>query len=443
MKGWVHLCMKHTCASLLPFARSLESKCIPLPFLGATILALSRFIRESWGRSYCSSFSEAYGGHTEVYLEKYRYSVSNIFKLPQFHMGADPIIMSAKCGKEATIQSWRNNKMPIVVNTNSAATSASFNLSKANDALRRSLSRLSSGNRITNPAEDAGGLAVAYKLDSQSKRTEAVPIIIKMPFLFCSAGWALQTVGNIVSRMSELRTMAADITKNNSDVENYSKEFRELQLQLNQIQREKFNGISLFTVDNVGLKTASLESAVSTRYDYTNSLGNAANLNYNSYARELKTHPSGVSDDGHIKLNVVNLQHVLTVISLGASNAGNDVNLGAFTYDNNNPSARSYINTDGTIDDISAVGTFSFNHIIEKIADARAENGAEQQRIQQSYEFHQTNLVNIEAAHGRIMDADVALESTRFAKNNVLVQASASMTAQANQLTQVALTLLQ
>ena len=52
-------------------------------------------------------------------------------------------------------------------------------------------------------------------------------------------------------------------------------------------------------------------------------------------------------------------------------------------------------------------------------------------------------MVNLEAAHGRIMDVDVALESTRFAKHNVLVQASASMTAQANQLTQVALTLLQ
>jgi hypothetical protein len=96
MKGWVHLCMKHICAPLLPFARSLESKCMPLPFLGATILALSRFIRESWGRSYCSSFREAYGADTEVYLEKYRYPVSKIFKLPQFHMGADPIIMSAK-----------------------------------------------------------------------------------------------------------------------------------------------------------------------------------------------------------------------------------------------------------------------------------------------------------------------------------------------------------
>ena len=57
--------------------------------------------------------------------------------------------------------------------------------------------------------------------------------------------------------------------------------------------------------------------------------------------------------------------------------------------------------------------------------------------------LHSTNMVNLEAAHGRIMDVDVALESTRFAKHNVLVQASASMTAQANQLTQVALTLLQ
>jgi flagellin len=338
--------------------------------------------------------------------------------------------------------------MPIVVNTNSAATTASFNLSKNAEALRKSLARLSSGKRITQPAEDAGGMAVAYKLDSHARRTEAVLNNHQnaLSYLQVQDG-ALETVGKIANRMSELRTMAADITKNNSDVENYSKEFRELQLQLNQIQREKFNGISLFTVDNVELKTASLESKVTTSYEYTNSLGKTASLDYDAYARELKTHPSGVSDDGHIKLNVVNLQHVLKVISLGAGLAAgatkSDVNLGVFTYGNNNVSSRSYINDDGTIGDISAVGTFSFTHIIEKIADARAENGAEQQRVQQSYELHSTNLVNLEAAHGRIMDVDVALESTRYAKHNVLVQASASMTAQANQLTQVALTLLQ
>ena len=52
---------------------------------------------------------------------------------------------------------------------------------------------------------------------------------------------------NIVSRMAELRTMAADITKNDGDIENYSKEFRELQSQLSKMSREKFNGIRLFS----------------------------------------------------------------------------------------------------------------------------------------------------------------------------------------------------
>ena len=52
------------------------------------------------------------------------------------------------------------------------------------------------------------------------------------------------------------------------------------------------------------------------------------------------------------------------------------------------------------------------------------------------------NQTNLEAAYGRIMDADMALESTRFARQNVLVQSSAAMVAQANQLTNIALTLL-
>ena len=67
-----------------------------------------------------------------------------------------------------------------------------------------------------------------------------------------------------------------------------------------------------------------------------------------------------------------------------------------------------------------------FTNIIQKVADARAENGAEQQRVQTSYNLHSQNLVNLELARGRIVDTDMALESTRFARCNVLVQASAS-----------------
>ena len=98
--------------------------------------------------------------------------------------------------------------------------------------------------------------------------------------------------------------------------------------------------------------------------------------------------------------------------------------------------------TGGYINNILNVDIAQFTSAIEKLADVRAENGAEQNRIMNSIDLLQTNMTNLEAAHGRIMDADIALESTRFARHNVLVQASAAMTAQANQLTNVALQLL-
>ena len=104
--------------------------------------------------------------------------------------------------------------MPIVVNSNTTATTASFNLSHANDALRKSIARLSSGKRIVNPADDAGGMAVAYKLESALKRTDAVRQNVQngISFLQVQDG-ALATVGKILDRMAELRTMASDITK--------------------------------------------------------------------------------------------------------------------------------------------------------------------------------------------------------------------------------------
>ena len=332
--------------------------------------------------------------------------------------------------------------MPITINTNAAATTASFNLSKNHANLSKSLARLSSGKRITQPAEDAGGLAVAYKLESQAKRTEATLNNHQnaLSYLQVQDG-ALETVGKIVNRMSELRTMAADVTKNTSDVENYSKEFRELQSQLNQVRREKFNGISLFAVTGGTSNTGTLNATGSASFSYVGSDGTEATATYGAFSRTLLTHPSGVSTDGSISLNVTNLTFVLSVGAITGGATG--VNLFGLQASGTSKASGTGITADGFIDDISSVSISQFTHIIEKVADARAENGAEQQRIQQSYELHQTNLVNLEAAHGKIMDVDVALESTRFARNNGLVQASASMTAQANQLTQVALTLLQ
>jgi flagellin len=324
--------------------------------------------------------------------------------------------------------------MPIVVNSNVAATTASFNLSHANDALRKSLARLSSGKRIVNPADDAGGMAVAYKLNSALQRTEAVRQNIQngISYLQVQDG-ALAVTGKILSRMAELRTMASDITKNSSDIENYSKEFVELQSQMHQIRQQKFNGLSLFAVS--GMATADFSGnppQININTDggvYTSSNGTQT---YDKYSRTLYTHESGLEQDGSISLNVVNLQFVL---SLGASG-----DLGGF----NNPGSSDTIALNGTqfLRDIEDFDISLFTRAIEKLSDLRAENGAEQNRLSMASDLLALNQTNLEAAHGRIMDADIALESTRMARQNVLVQASASMVAQANQLTSIALTVL-
>ena len=322
--------------------------------------------------------------------------------------------------------------MPIVVNTNAAATQASFNLSKANDALRSSLNRLSSGKRINSPADDAGGMAVAYKMDSTIKRTESAIQNSQngLSFLQVQDG-ALKTVGNILTRMSELRTMAMDVTKNSGDIENYSKEFVELQSQLNQIKESKFNGISLFAHTGSTLNGSGNTGTA----NYQAPGGGTAS--YSTFSRTLYTTASGKPEDGSISLNVINLQFVLSV--------ANNVDLGGLSGNTGAAAANADTATVGSktfLGDISDFDISVFTSAIEKLADMRAENGAEQNRVMNSIEFLQTNMTNLEAAHGRIMDADIALESTRFARQNVLVQASASMTAQANQLTNIALQLL-
>jgi flagellin len=353
--------------------------------------------------------------------------------------------------------------MPIVVNTNSAATSASFNLSRSNEALRKSLGRLSSGKRITSPADDAGGLAVAYKLASRTNRTEAVIQNSQNALSYLQVQDAsLQTVGKILDRMAELRTMAQDLTKNSGDIENYSKEFIELQSQLQQIKNESFNGISLFSsgANGSGAATANrpnLDGAVNA---LTASINGTVLNQFDRYGRTLYTHPGGQTASGSVSLNVVNLEYVLEVGTLDAARYGavwgdatnaagaQGVNLGnvgggVANTSETNGNATGGINSGGFVSSILGVSMAQFTAAIERLADVRAENGAEQNRILNSIELLQTNMTNLEAAHGRIMDADIALESTRFARYNVLVQAGAAMTAQANQLTNVALALLQ
>jgi flagellin len=92
--------------------------------------------------------------------------------------------------------------------------------------------------------------------------------------------------------------------------------------------------------------------------------------------------------------------------------------------------------------DLSTLTVSFFTQAIENIASLRAENGGAVSRLNFALEQSNRTKANLEAANGRIMDVDIAAESTRLAKYNILVQASASMLAQANVAPNAALMLI-
>ena len=160
--------------------------------------------------------------------------------------------------------------MSISINTNMAAARASFQLAKNNTALQKSLNRLSTGSRITTPADDAGGLAVAMKLQGSINRLKGVEANVgnAVSFLQVQDG-ILESAGKIVDRMAELKALSQDVLKNTSDKANYTAEFQNLQVQLHQMAQTKFNGVSLFGASNevFGSATSATMKEIATTAD--------------------------------------------------------------------------------------------------------------------------------------------------------------------------------
>ena len=137
--------------------------------------------------------------------------------------------------------------MSITINSNLASTNASINLKRASTRLSKSIQRLSSGNRIISASDDAGGLAVAMKLQSSLRRATASMMNTQNGVSFLQMqDSVLKIAGDIIDRMSELKSFWNDVSKNDKDRETYNHEFHELQKELNSLKGQKFNGVSLF-----------------------------------------------------------------------------------------------------------------------------------------------------------------------------------------------------
>ena len=137
----------------------------------------------------------------------------------------------------------------MVINTNTQAQAAASNLQTSTDMLSKSLSRLSSGSKIVNPADDAAGLAVASRLDAQIKRLGAAKSNVGNAISFTQTqdGY-LKKVAKAYDRMSELAILAQDVTKSDADRSLYNSEFTQLQGYVANTSAREFNGVSLFSV---------------------------------------------------------------------------------------------------------------------------------------------------------------------------------------------------
>ena len=307
--------------------------------------------------------------------------------------------------------------MPLTINTNTAAATASQNLSRNNAALQKSLVRLSTGSRINKSSDDAGGLAVSMKLEASANRLRGVQNNIQnaISFLEVQDG-VLKGAADILGRMGELKALSQDVLKNSADIANYNAEFKNLQVQLYQIANEKFNGVSLFatkatdgTTDGVFGTDATKDNTVSI---FTSERGSAGSV---------------VSLDKSMLLSALTFtsDSDTTAVAFGTAGAK------AFAVDDANSTI--------TLDEL---GVSFFTKALENVATLRAENGGTSSRLNFASEHTSRTQTNLEAANGRIVDVDIAEESTRLAKYNILVQASAAMLAQANTAPQTALMLL-
>ena len=257
--------------------------------------------------------------------------------------------------------------MSVIINSNTAASIASNNLSASHDMLQKSLNRLSSGSKIINGSDDAGGVGVANRLSAAAKRSGVAQANLGNALSYLqNQDSGLKTMGKMLERMSELSALNKDTTKSTTDLALYSTEFDALGDAIDVIIATTVNTKALFTGTGLVINTNDAGGSVSLAASTVSTMGAVA-----------------IADTGSL---------VQTAIAQNAA--------------------------------------------------LRSTNGSDQSVLGYYSELAVATKTNFEAAISKIVDVDVAEESTKLARYNTLVQAGTAMIAQANGSTQSAIQLL-
>ncbi len=275
--------------------------------------------------------------------------------------------------------------MPAVINTNLASLNTQRNLTMSQASLNTSLQRLSSGLRVNSAKDDAAGLAIAERMNSQVKGLNvAIRNANDAISLSQTAEGALGKVGENLQRMRELAVQAANGTNSTADRTTLNEEYTALAGEVTRVlESTKFNGLSLL---NNGVPAGGFDFQV------------------------------GANNNANEKINVA-----VTDITAGAGIAA-VTGAGA---------SASIADATGAL----ALGAMNaLSTAIDEVSSARAKFGAAQNRFDAVIANLQIASENQSASRSRIMDADFAAETANLTRGQILQQAGTAMLAQANSL---------
>jgi flagellin len=273
--------------------------------------------------------------------------------------------------------------MAMSINTNVLSLTTQRNLGGNQSALATSMQRLSSGLRVNTSKDDAAGLAIASRMETQVRGMNiAARNASDAISLVQTAEGAIGKVSDMLQRMRELAVQAANATNNTGDRANLDAEFQQLSQEVTRtIDNTRFNGSAILAGGagtssyQVGANSTDQVAVVTTQLNNASQITNVTG--------------GGISTTGAASTAMANIDDALTLVNT-----------------------------------------------------QRAMYGAVQNRFEAMIQVLQVNSENTSAARGRIMDADFATETANLSRSQILQQAASAMVAQANAMPQQVLQLL-
>ena len=273
--------------------------------------------------------------------------------------------------------------MAMSINTNVLSLTTQRNLGANQSSLSTSMQRLSSGLRVNTSKDDAAGLAIASRMETQVRGMNvAARNASDAISLVQTAEGAIGKVSDMLQRMRELAVQAANATNNTGDRGNLDSEFQQLSAEVTRtIANTRFNGSAILAGDagtssyQVGANSTDQVAVVTTQLNNATQITNVTG--------------GGITTVGAASTAMANIDDALTLVNT-----------------------------------------------------QRAMYGAVQNRFEAMIQVLQVNSENTSAAKGRIMDADFAVETSNLSRSQILQQAASAMVAQANSMPQQVLQLL-